>query len=161
MRFSCKEDIIQLTPKWTGERSKDGRPYVSDDIIRRVGENTITELWKPLYVRGYKFQFERSLKRTNPDMPTLVGRAVTANFMPTRPDLHSYLMKYGHEEEGRHGNFNQWPIDQLEKGDVMIYDMYGKVYEGCPWGGNLTNVIANKTGGPAALFTEVCAIWSR
>lgn len=151
MKFNCKEDIIQLTPKWEGDRFDDGRPRVPDDILKRISENTITELWKVLYVSGYKSQFERGLKRTNPDK-VLVGRAVTAAFMPTRPDLHQYLMDYGHNEEGRKGNFNQWAIEGLIKDDVLIYDMKGKVYEGCPLGGNLTNTIARKTGQGAVTY---------
>ena len=145
MKFNCKEDIIQLTPEWKGDRCDDGRPRVPDDILARIAKNTITELWKIPYMRGYKYQFEASLKCTNPSK-LLVGRAVTAEFMPTRPDLHKYLMDYGHKEEGRKGNFNQWAIEGLVKDDVLIYDMKGKVYEGCPLGGNLTNTIYRKTG---------------
>ena len=27
-------------------------------------------------------------------------------------------------EEGRHGNYNQWVIDSLVEGDVVVADMY-------------------------------------
>ncbi|GHT59868.1 ribonuclease activity regulator RraA [Spirochaetia bacterium] len=146
MRFDCKEDIIQMTPKWKGDRFDNGRPRVPDSLLKRIAANTITEIWKPLYIRGYKYQFERALRRTNPDREVMCGRAVTAAFIPTRPDLHKYLLEYGHTEEGRKGNFNQWAIEGLVRDDVLIYDMKDKVYEGCPLGGNLTNVIASKTG---------------
>ena len=99
----------------------------------------------PLYIRGYKYQFEGRLKRSNPDMPVMVGRAVTAVYMPTRPDLANYLMEYAHKEEGRKGNFNQWPLEDLVEDDVVILDMYDKVREGCPLGGNLSTLISNKT----------------
>ena len=36
MQFDCREDIIQLTPLWTGDRFDDGRPRVPDDILRRI-----------------------------------------------------------------------------------------------------------------------------
>ena len=36
MKFNDREDIIQLTPLWEGERFPDGRPRVSDDILRRM-----------------------------------------------------------------------------------------------------------------------------
>jgi len=145
MIFFNKEDVIQLTPNWKGERFDDGRPRVSDDILNRIAANTITELWRVLYTSGYKYQFDRSLKTTHPGR-VLAGRAVTANFMPTRPDLHQYLLNYGHTVEDRRGNFNQWAIDQLVKDDVMVYDMKAKIYEGCPLGGNLTNTVYSKTG---------------
>ena len=31
-----------------------------------------------------------------------------------------YLLQYGHEEEGRKGFFNQWPLEDLQKDDFMI-----------------------------------------
>ncbi len=145
MKFDCRDDIIQLTPLWKGERFPTGRPRVPDDILRRIAKTTIEEMWMPLYIRGYKYQFEGRLKRSNPDMPVMVGRAVTAVYMPTRPDLANYLMEYAHKEEGRKGNFNQWPLEDLVEDDVVILDMYDKVREGCPLGGNLSTLISNKT----------------
>ena len=146
MKFNCKEDIVQLTPLWKGERSEDGRPKVSDEILERIRKTTIEEMWSPLVRLGYDYQHVTGLLRSNPDIPAVVGRAVTAQYMPTRPDLAGYLMKYGHEEEGRIGNFNQWPLEDLQKDDFIIIDMYDKVRDGCAWGGNLTTLIAAKTG---------------
>lgn len=145
MKFDCKEDIIQLSPLWQGERFANGRPKVSDEILRRISQMTIEEIWAPLYIAGYKFQFESQLKRTNPAKPVLVGRAITAVYMPTRPDLANYLMEYAHQQERRQGNFNQWPLEDLLPGDVVVIDMYDKVREGCTLGGNLSTLIANKT----------------
>jgi regulator of RNase E activity RraA len=146
MKYDCKEDIIQLTPFWKGERFDNGRPKVSDDLLRRIKNTTTEEMWMPLYTSGYKFQFEGHLKRSNPDIDVVVGRAVTATYIPTRPDLAQTLMEYAHEKEGRKGNFNQWPLEDLQKDDFVILDMYGKVREGCPLGGNLSTLIATKTG---------------
>ncbi|MBQ3879896.1 MAG: RraA family protein [Oscillospiraceae bacterium] len=146
MKLNCREDIIQMTPLWTGERFPDGRPKVPDDILARIKKTTIEEMWAPLVRLGYNYQHETGLKRTNPNVPTVVGRAVTAHYLPTRPDLANYLLKYGHEEEGRKGFFNQWPLEDLQKDDFMVIDMYGKVRNGCAWGGNLTTLIYTKTG---------------
>ena len=51
--------------------------------------------------------------------------------------------------EGRKGNFNQWVIDSLIEGDVVVVDMYDKIYKGTYLGGNLTTAIKTrtKTGG--------------
>lgn len=151
MKFNCKEDIIQLTPLWKGERFPDGRPKVPDDILRRIKNTTVEEMWAPLVRLGYKYQFEGRLQRSNPDMPAVVGRAVTAAYMPIRPDLGNYLMEYAHNVEGRKGNFNQWPLEDLQEDDFVILDMYDKVREGCPLGGNLSTLIANKTKRGGAL----------
>ena len=151
MEFSCKEDIIQLTPEWKGERFEDGRPKVSDDILRRIANITITEAWKPMFVRGYKFQFEGSMKRAT-SKPVMVGRALTASFLPVRPDMHEYILKYGREVEGRKGNINQWPVDMMQPGDVIVYDAFGKIFQGCAVGGNLATVIKEKGGAGAVMW---------
>lgn len=48
MKFDNREDIIQLTPLWEGERFEDGRPKVPDDIIRRMQRVTMEEAWAVL-----------------------------------------------------------------------------------------------------------------
>ncbi|GHV60205.1 hypothetical protein AGMMS49587_00830 [Spirochaetia bacterium] len=145
MHFNCKEDIIQCSPQWKGERFPDGRPKVPDDILRRIGNTTLEEMWAPLYRLEYKYQQEGRLKRANPKKKILVGRAVTAMYAPTRPDVADYYMDFGRNTEGRKGFFNQWPLEDLQEHDVMVMDMYGKVVEGCPIGGNLSTLISKKT----------------
>ncbi|NLX70385.1 MAG: RraA family protein, partial [Clostridiales bacterium] len=83
MKFNCKEEIIQLTPLWKGERLPDGRPKVSDDILERMRKITIEAAWATLWQKGYKYQYEGDFKVVNPDM-VLVGRAVTAVMVPSR-----------------------------------------------------------------------------
>lgn len=144
MKFSSLEDIIQITPLWTGERFDDGRPKVSSDILRRIRNITIEEAWGPLWGRGYKYQFEGELKMTHQNVK-LVGRAVTATMVPKRPDLHDTLLEYGHKEEGRRGFFNQWVIDSLVEDDVVVVDLFDKIFEGTYVGGNLSTAIATRT----------------
>ena len=130
MKFNCKEDIIQITPLWKGERMEDGRPKVSSDVLRRLRKITLEEAWGPLWQKGYKYQFEGEFRTTHPGA-TLVGRAVTGVYVPMRPDLNDYLLKYGHEEEGRKGYFNQWVIDSLVEDDVVVVDMFDKIFAFC------------------------------
>ena len=94
MKFNCKEDIIQITPLWKGERMEDGRPKVSSDVLRRLRKITLEEAWGPLWQKGYKYQFEGEFRTTHPGA-TLVGRAVTGVYVPMRPDLNDYLLTYG------------------------------------------------------------------
>jgi regulator of RNase E activity RraA len=144
MKFDCREDIIQLTPEWKGERFEDGRPRVSDDILRRMRSITFEEAWGPLWQMGYKFQWECNFKMAQPGK-NLVGRAVTTVMVPMRPDLHNTLLTYGHNEEHRKGFFNQWVLDQLVEDDVVVVDLFDKIFEGTYVGGNLSTAIASRT----------------
>lgn len=145
MKFNCREDIIQLTPLWQGERFDDGRPRVSDDVVRRMQYVTTEEAWSVCWNKGYRYQFEANWVNLHPDQ-VLVGRAVTGVFVPTRPDLHDTLMDYGHNCEGRVGAMNSWVIQTLVKDDVIVIDLFGKIYEGTFSGGNLSTAIAARTG---------------
>jgi regulator of RNase E activity RraA len=151
MKFDCYEDIVQITPQWKGERFEDGRPKVPQDILRRIRKITLEEAWGPLWSRGYQFQFEGDFKVSHPGK-VLVGRAVTGVMVPHRPDLTTALMNYGIEEEGRHGFFNQWIIDSLQEDDVVVIDMFDKVYKGTFVGGNLSTAIAARTKGGGAII---------
>lgn len=144
MQFNNREEIIALTPKWKGERLPDGRPYVEDKYLKALHGMTLEEVWKPIFVLGYESQFEGRLKTLHNDGRKLVGRAVTCTFCPTRPDLHEVAFETG-AAEGRKGNYNQWVIDSLVEGDVVVADMYDKIYKGTFLGGNLTTAIATKT----------------
>ena len=144
MKFDNKEDIIQLTPLWEGERYPNGRPKVAEDILERMRNITLEEAWGPLWQRGYRDQFEGDFKIIHPKK-TMVGRAVTAVMVPKRPDLHETLLNYGHNEEGRKGFFNQWVIDQIGEDDVVVVDMFDKVYKGTYIGGNLGTAISTRT----------------
>ncbi|WP_308639742.1 RraA family protein [Paenibacillus silvisoli] len=144
MKFDNPEDIVQLTPQWKGERFPNGRPKVSEDILRRMRKITLEEAWGPLWNHGYTFQFEGDFKIVHPDN-IMVGRAVTAVMVPKRPDLHETLLAYGHEQEGRRGFFNQWVIDSLVEDDVVVVDMFDKVHLGTYVGGNLSTAISTRT----------------
>ncbi len=144
MRFNDAQDIIQLTPQWTGERLPDGRPKVSEDILRRMRKITLEEAWGPLWNEGFKFQFEGEFRVSHPGT-VLVGRAVTAIMVPKRPDLEGALFHEGLEVEGRRGFFNQWVIDSLVEDDVVVVDLFDKIYEGTYVGGNLSTAIKTRT----------------
>ncbi len=143
MYFNCKEDIITITPQWTGERLEDGRPKVEEKYLKALEGMTLEEVWKPIFVKGYESQFEGEL-RTLHDGKKLIGRAVTCVFAPTRPDLHETMFGFG-VKEGRRGNYNQWVVDALGEDDVVVADMYGKIYKGTFLGGNLATAVAART----------------
>lgn len=139
-----KEELIFLTSEWKGERFEDGRPKVSDDLITRAKNIGIEEAWTVLKNEGYKNQFEGNWKLVN-DSTKVVGRVVTAQYMPSRPDVEAKIKERG-KNEGRKGNTNAWPIDALTKGDVYVADCFGKIAQGTLIGDNLGNSIFSKTG---------------
>ena len=151
MFFNDRDTIIRLTPEWTGERLPDGRPMVSSDILRRMRNITFEEAWAPLWDRGYRNNWECNFRVTSPGT-ILVGRAVTVVMVPRRPDLDKVLMDIGTKEEGHKGFFNQWVIDNLVEDDVVVVDLYDKIFEGTYVGGNLSTAIRTRTKNGGAVI---------
>ena len=120
-----RAEIIALTPKWEGERSPDGRPKVPEDILKRMEKVSLEEAWGVLRGEGYDNQFEGDWRIIHQNR-VVVGRALTAAFMPARPDLNSRVEAIG-KEQNRIGASNSWPIDMLREGDVYVADGYGKI----------------------------------
>jgi regulator of RNase E activity RraA len=139
-----REQLIFYTAEWKGERFPDGRPKVADDILERMKRVSIEEAWGVLRAAGYNNQFEGDWKIIHPKQP-VVGRALTAMYMPARPELQKRMLKQGHEQ-GRIGPMNSWPIDALQKGDVYVADGFGKVVDGTLIGDNLGNAIFARSG---------------
>jgi regulator of RNase E activity RraA len=139
---------VGLTPDWTGERFEDGRPKVPDSILNRMVKVSPEEAWAVLRGANYHHQFEGGWK----DIVTvpgkrLVGRAVTAVFMPVRPDLNAAITAHARAEgRSRVGLHNAWVIDTLQRGDVLVVDLFGKVDDGTFIGDNLATSIYAKTG---------------
>lgn len=101
------------------------------------------DAWTVLKNLGYSNQFETGWKTVN-DVP-VIGRAVTAMFMPSRPDIEKNIKERG-QKQGRTGNTNSWPIETLTRGDVYVADGFGKINGGTLMGSTLGTSIFNKTG---------------
>ena len=139
-----RDQLIFLTSKWEGERYDDGRPMVPDNILKRMKSVSIEEAWGVLRGEGYHNQFEGNWQPLHEDVP-VVGRALTAQYLPNRPDMSDQIKKKG-IGEGRIGNTNSWPIDMLSRGDVYVADAFGKIVDGTLIGDNLGNAIYAKSG---------------
>ncbi|MFA6472879.1 MAG: RraA family protein, partial [Candidatus Latescibacterota bacterium] len=137
-----KETLIQYTPGWNGERFPDGRPKVPDSILERMKFVELEEAWQVLRNSGYDNQYERGWYMTQPD-GVLVGRAVTALYMPKRADMEKVMIEQG-VKDGRNGAPIHWTINLLQKGDVYVADTYRSVLGGPVIGGNLATSIFNK-----------------
>ena len=140
-----KEELMFLTAEWKGERFADGRPKVADDLLVRAKAINIDDAWTVLKNEGYVNQFEGGWKMVKEDVP-VIGRAVTAMFMPSRPDVEKNIKARGISRDGRKGNTNSWPIETLIKGDVYVADGFGKIGGGTLMGSTLATSIYSKSG---------------
>ncbi len=138
-----KDQLIALTPEWKGERFADGRPKVSDNILKRMKSVSVEEAWAVMKNAGYGYQVAENWQVINPDS-VLVGRAVTATFMPARPDVWGAIDSFG-KKAGKRGQ-NTWAVDLLIKGDVYVADQFGAHKNGPTIGDNVGNAIYAKTG---------------
>ena len=138
-----KEQILAFTSQWKGERFADGRPKVSDSLVKRLAGIAIEEAWQVMRNEGYNNQFEAGWQIIHPEK-VLAGRVVTAQYMPARPDMDKPIRDKG-KAEGRIGSPNSWPIDVLQNGDVYVADGFSKIIDGTLIGDNLGNSIYTKS----------------
>lgn len=152
------EYIKALSAKWTGERFADGRPKVSDDLLERLKKVTIEEAWAELMKLGYQNQYEGDWKLLHEtEDAVMTGRAVTAQFMPMRPDLEDEIIEQG-KKEGRMWEQKRtvsWVINSLVKGDVYVADTYNKEFLGTAVGSNLGNGVFNATGNGLVTYGNI------
>jgi 4-hydroxy-4-methyl-2-oxoglutarate aldolase len=144
-----RAQILFYTSQWKGDRFPDGRPKVPDDLLTRARSMTIEDIWGYLEAHGYRDQFEGNWDALHmTDSMPIVGRALTSQFMPTRPDMRAAIMAEGKEEGRATGvGTNSWPIAMLQQGDVWVADGFGKIQYGTLIGSNLGNGIAGHTHG--------------
>ena len=138
-----KEQRIELTREWKGERFDDGRPKVPDELLQRMATVDAEEAWGVLIPHGYINQFEGHWHVINPG-PRLAARVVTAVFMPVRPDVNAVISEHGKAEK-RVGAQNSWIIDILQPGDILVADLFGKIKDGTLIGDNLGTSIYTKS----------------
>ncbi len=141
----CKEDLIKYTRLWEGERFPDGRPKVPDEIIDKLQSVVLEDLMGPLYKAGYRNQIDTEGWLVMHPRRPVIGRAVTASFMPYRPDINEIINEDG-RADGMERAQNSWPIDRLVEGDVIVVNLFGKIDGGTYAGDNLATTIASRIG---------------
>jgi 4-hydroxy-4-methyl-2-oxoglutarate aldolase len=138
-----RDQMIEYTSANPYGRFSDGRPNVPDAVLEKVKGLSVEEVWAVLPEFGYRNQYEGNWMILHPERK-LVGRAVTAQFMPSRPDVeHVAEAKAAGGSHKR--NANQRVIDMLQNGDVVVVDMFGKVADGTFVGDNLATAIYAET----------------
>jgi 4-hydroxy-4-methyl-2-oxoglutarate aldolase len=144
------ERVAFDTQEWQGERDQYGRPRVSDDVLERMKRVSLEEAWGTVTSAGYHSKFEGDWHIMYPDRP-IVGRALTAAYLPASPDLEKRMLAAA-REKGLQGAMNQFPIYMLTKGDVYVADGFGKIEDGTLIGNNLAQAIFTNSGNGPILF---------
>jgi len=141
-----REQLIEYTAQNPYARFDDGRPKVPDELLAKCKGLSAEEVWAVLPGEKFRNQYEGNWQILHPERK-LVGRAVTAQFMPFRPDVGDVLEAHA-RAQGLGHNANQRVIDSLQPGDVLVVDLFGKIEQGTIVGDNLATAIyaATKTG---------------
>jgi len=123
--------VFQLSPeqlkRYTAanpyDRFPDGRPKVPDAILEKVKGLSAEEVFG-LERRGYPNQFENHWQILRPDQK-LVGRAVTLQLIPLRPDI-ADVDGTGLPSSSPRGQHitHQTAINLLQAGDVLVVDAH-------------------------------------
>jgi regulator of RNase E activity RraA len=144
LQFS-KEEMMKWTPKNPFERFEDGRPKVPDALLKRAKLLSAEDCWGVLRRANYRNTFEGNWNILHSDKKVF-GRALTAVFMPERPDLNELVMA-GLKGKGFPSGGHQYVIDLLQPGDVLVASLFADT--GGFVGDNLAAYIgvATKEGG--------------
>jgi regulator of RNase E activity RraA len=140
-----KDQLIELTAQNPFDRFPDGRPKVPDALIERARGMSAEEVWAILAgpKSEYRNQYEDGFQILHPGKK-LVGRAFTVQFMPVRQDINSVLNAQA-KARGVERLNNQYAIDMLQPGDVLVVDLFGKADGGTIVGDNLFYYIMKTT----------------
>jgi 4-hydroxy-4-methyl-2-oxoglutarate aldolase len=145
-----KEQMADYTKAWTGDRFPDGRPKAPDALLERARGLSMEEINVPGGRGGggggYS-QYADGWQLLHPGKK-MVGRAFTVQFMPARTDLDA-IVNAKAKEKGVQTLNNQYAIDMLQPGDILVVDLFGKKEGGTIVGDNLFYYImkATKNGG--------------
>ena len=134
-----RDQLLKYSEAWKGDRFPDGRPKVDDKLIDRLAGVSVEDVWTILPRSGYNNQFEGGFQVLHPEK-RLVGRVVTAQFMPARPDMKG-PNEADAKAKGLRDNGNQRVLDILQEGDVLVADIFGKIEGGTLTGSNLATYV--------------------
>jgi regulator of RNase E activity RraA len=147
-----REEMIRYTAQNPFERFPDGRPKVPDALLEKVKAMSVEEAWGILRNKGYQFQYAGDFQILHPGRK-LVGRAVTAQYLPLRPDL-AEVVDANAKAKGMARGVNQRVIDQLQLNDVPVIDLMGAApghnfggdnLQAAVWGATRTGAVVDGT----------------
>jgi regulator of RNase E activity RraA len=139
-----KERMIEYTKQNPFERFADGRPKVPDALLEKLRAMSAEEVLS-IVRKGYANQYVDGFQIVNP-AKNLVGRAMTLQLMPSRPDV-ADVDQAKWKAGGQSGRLShQTAIDMLQKGDVFVVDAFGNADAGGIVGDNLAYYVWKTTG---------------
>lgn len=139
-----EEQLLKYTRNNPFGRFDDGRPNIPQRLIDGLRSASSEMLWGPLRRARYEHQWSGGWQIVHPERK-LLGRAVTAVFMPVRPGIDE-IIEEDAAERNLGANDNQRVIDMLRPGDVLVVDLFGKIDGGTFAGDNLATAIHAVTG---------------
>jgi regulator of RNase E activity RraA len=147
-----KDQMIEYTKAWTGDRFPDGRPKVPDALLQRARGMSSEEITvaggggRGGGGGGYS-QYADGWMVLQPGKK-MVGRAFTVQFIPARADLDAVVTAKA-RDKGVQTLSNQYALDMLQPGDILVVDLFGKKEGGTIVGDNLFYYVmkATKNGG--------------
>jgi 4-hydroxy-4-methyl-2-oxoglutarate aldolase len=139
-----REQMIRYTSQNPFDRFPDGRPKVPDALLEKVKGLSAEEVFG-IEHEGYPNQFDGDLIPLRPGKK-LVGRAVTLQLMPLRPDV-ADVDGTGMPSTGPRDKHisHQTALNLLEPGDVIVVDAHS--ISGGIIGDNLAYYIHQKGAG--------------
>ena len=140
-----REQVVEITADNPFERFPDGRPKIPDALIEQAKGLSAEDVWAVLPGKNYRNQWADGFQLLHPGTK-MAGRAFTAQFMPTRPDIMGVLTASA-TKAGIASYTHQYALDQLQPGDVFVADVFGKGAEGTIVGDNLFYFVHKATRG--------------
>jgi len=139
-----KEQLMQYTKQNPFDRFPDGRPKVPDALLDKLRAMSAEEILS-IVRKGYPNQYVDGFQIVNPSK-NLVGRAMTLQLMPSRPDVADVDQEKWKATHNGARLSHQTAIDMLQKGDVFVVDANANANAGGVVGDNLAYYIWKTTG---------------
>jgi len=137
---------VSITEAWGDVRSGDVAPVApgapgAPGVPAGGGGAAANNQYNNQYYGGFKQMY---------DDVTICGRALTIQFMPTRPDVADAIQAQA-LKENRPGRTITWGIDKLVKGDVYVANVSEGLEDASHVGDNLGNAIWAQSGNGAII----------
>jgi regulator of RNase E activity RraA len=118
-----RDEMLRLTPQNPYGRFEDGRPKVPDALLEKVRQLSVDDVYELLRAKQYPNQFAGGFEILRSGVK-LVGRALTAQYLPFRPDLDAALDASA-KQRGVGSRTTNKTIDLLQERDVPVIDLMG------------------------------------
>lgn len=145
-----REQMLKYTAQNPFDRFPDGRPKVPDEVLDKLKAMSAEEVLG-IVRRGYANQYADGFKILTPGKEAMVGRAMTVQLMPLRPDIGDVDQKEWAEKNPQAVKTglrlsHQTALDMLQKRDVFVVDAFGNSAAGGIVGDNLAYFVWKRTG---------------